>query len=153
MVNEAGQASVESELLDEEIPSWNIYHNAILTLGATVKICSKVTCEVTKWVCWFVASQAWQNHNCGTHTIDTGTAYPVRLPPYRVPHAYRDIVESELKDMLENSISYWALSQPVVCTNGVSAERDSSLRLCVGYCRLNSVSRSMHIQCVEWMSC
>ena len=31
------------------------------------------------------------------HTIDTGTAYPVCLPLYKVTHAYRDIVESELK--------------------------------------------------------
>ena len=56
------------------------------------------------------------------HTIDTGTASPVRLPPYRVPHAYRDMVESELKDMLENGIIEPSAS-PVVCTNGVSAEK------------------------------
>ena len=24
------------------------------------------------------------------HTIDTGTAKPVKLPPYRLPYAYRD---------------------------------------------------------------
>ena len=29
----------------------------------------------------------------------------------------------------------------MVCTNGVSVEKDGSLRLCVDYLRLNSVSR------------
>ena len=38
------------------------------------------------------------------HTFDTGTASPVHLPPYRVPHAHRNMLESELKDMLENGI-------------------------------------------------
>ena len=45
------------------------------------------------------------------HTTDTGTASPECLPPYRVPHAYRDMVESELKDMLENAIIEPSASQ------------------------------------------
>ena len=74
------------------------------------------------------------------HTIDTGTASPVRLPPYRVPRAYRDMMESELKDMLENGIiepsaSQW--SAPVV----LAQKKDGSLRLCVDYCRLKSISK------------
>ena len=74
------------------------------------------------------------------HTIDTGTASPVRLPPYRVPHAYRDMVELKLKDMLENGIiepsaSQW--SAPVV----LAQKKDGSLRLCVDYRRLNSISK------------
>ena len=74
------------------------------------------------------------------HTIDTGITSPVHLPPYRVPHAYRDMVESELKDMLENGIvnpsaSQW--SAPMVLVQ----KKDGSLRLCVDYRRLNSVSK------------
>ena len=38
------------------------------------------------------------------HRIDTGTANPVRLPPYRLPHAYSETVQSELKEMLEDGI-------------------------------------------------
>ena len=51
------------------------------------------------------------------HTFDTGTASPVHSPPYRVSHAYTNMVESELKDMLEKGIiepsaSQW--SAPIV---------------------------------------
>ena len=33
------------------------------------------------------------------HHIDTGTANPMRLPPYRLPHAYRESVQEELGEM------------------------------------------------------
>ena len=85
-------------------------------------------------------------------TIDTGTANPVRLPPYRVPHVYGDMVESELKDMLENGIiepsaSQW--SAPMLLVQ----KKDDSLRLCVDYRRLNSTSqRLLHIQYLRWIS-
>ena len=74
------------------------------------------------------------------HTINTGTANPVRLPPYRVSHAYRDIVESELKEMLDSGIiepstSQWSASMVLV------KKKDKSLRICVDYRRLNSVSQ------------
>ena len=38
------------------------------------------------------------------HRIKTGSAKPVHLPPYRIPHAYRDAVQRELKEMLRNYI-------------------------------------------------
>ena len=74
------------------------------------------------------------------HTINTGTANPVRLLPYRVPHAYRDMVESELKEMLDGGIiepsaSQWSASMVLV------TKKDGSLRICVDYCRLNGVSQ------------
>lgn len=60
------------------------------------------------------------------HRINSGEAAPVRLPPYRLPHAYRQIVKEELDGMLESGIieestSKW--SAPIDC--------DGSLRLCV----------------------
>ena len=36
--------------------------------------------------------------------IRTGAASPIRLPPYRLPHAYRDIVKSELEEMEKDGI-------------------------------------------------
>ena len=74
------------------------------------------------------------------HNIDTGTANPVRLPPYRLPHAYRETVQSELKEMLESRIidkstSEWA--SPIVLVR----KKDGSIRMCVDYRQLNSVSR------------
>ena len=73
------------------------------------------------------------------HRIHTGLAKPVRLPPYRIPYAYRDIVREELKQMetdgiIEKSSSEWAA--PIVLVK----KKDSSLRLCVDYRRLNAVS-------------
>ena len=73
------------------------------------------------------------------HRIDTGSARPVRLPPYRLPQAYRSDVRSELQDMLahqiiEPSTSEWAA--PIVLVK----KKDGSLRLCVDYRKLNSVS-------------
>ena len=74
------------------------------------------------------------------HKIVTGEAIPVRLPPYRIPHALRENVREELKEMLdhgviEESTSNWAF--PLVTVR----KKDSSLRLCVDYRRLNSTSR------------
>ena len=33
------------------------------------------------------------------HHINTGEAKPIRLPPYRIPHAFRDTVRDELLEM------------------------------------------------------
>ena len=76
-----------------------------------------------------------------TRLKHTGSARPVRLPPYRLPHAYREDVQQELQEMLEQGIiepstSEWAA--PIVLVK----KKDSSLRLCVDYRRLNSVSLS-----------
>ena len=73
------------------------------------------------------------------HKIDTGSARPVRLPPYRLPQAYRSDVHQELQEMLaqeiiEPSTSEWAA--PIVLVK----KKDGSLRLCVDYRRLNSAS-------------
>ena len=73
------------------------------------------------------------------HRIETGSARSVRLPPYRIPHAYREKVEKEIQEMLEGGIittsnSEW--SSPVVLVK----KKDGSLRLCVDYRKLNSVS-------------
>ena len=51
------------------------------------------------------------------HNIMMGTAKPIRLPAYRLPHAYRDEVKKELDEMLRNGVikpnnSEW--SSPIV---------------------------------------
>ena len=140
LVDETGQTSVESELLDEEIPSWNSHHSGNPITGEQLSELQQS--NLHKLLKEFVDVLQDKPGRTTTveHTVDTGTASPVRLPPYRVPHAYRDMVESELKDMLENSIikpsaSQW--SAPMVLVQ----KKDGSLRLCVDYHRLNSVSQ------------
>ena len=64
------------------------------------------------------------------HVIDTGTAKPVKLPPYRLPYAYRDQVQKELKEMVKDGIattsnSEWAA--PIVLVT----KKDGGIRFCV----------------------
>ena len=75
------------------------------------------------------------------HCIETENASPIRLAPYRLPHAYRDTVKDELREMeqagiIEPSSSPWAA--PIIPVK----KKDGSMRLCVDYRRLNSVSRT-----------
>jgi len=73
------------------------------------------------------------------HSVSTGDKGPIRLPPYRLPYAYRESVKMEIEDMLKHGIiepstSEW--SAPIV----VVQKKDKSLRICVDYRRLNSLS-------------
>ena len=75
------------------------------------------------------------------HHIDTPGTIPIRLPAYRLPHAYRDIVKQELKEMvahgiIEPSVSEWASLMVVV------PKKDGAFRLCVDYRRLNAMSKA-----------
>ena len=38
------------------------------------------------------------------HRIKTGEARPVRMPQYRLPHAYRELVDKVLQEMEEGGI-------------------------------------------------
>ena len=45
------------------------------------------------------------------HRIETGTACPVKLPPYRIPHAYRGAVEKVIQEMLEEGVIEPSMSE------------------------------------------
>ena len=77
--------------------------------------------------------------NLAQHTIETGDSRPIQLPPYRLPNAYRDAVRRELEEMQEQGViepasSEWAA--PIV----VVRKKDNSIKLCVDYRWLNTVS-------------
>ena len=75
------------------------------------------------------------------HRIETGDAKPVRLPPYRLPHAYRDIVKKELEEMEKYGIIEKSLSDrssPIVLVK----KKDRTLRFCIDFRRLNSISKT-----------
>lgn len=74
------------------------------------------------------------------HDIDTGDARPIRQPPRRAPTALKDKLDEEIDSMLQKGViehgqSPWA--SPVVLV----AKKDGSLRFCVDYRRLNSLTR------------
>ena len=74
------------------------------------------------------------------HTINTGSAQPIQIPPRRVPFHKRQEMRRQVDEMLEAQIielseSPW--SSPVVLV----AKPDGSQRFCVDYRALNKVTK------------
>ena len=72
------------------------------------------------------------------HKVTTTGARSVRLTPYQLPHAYRDLVEKEMKEMLdaagviEPSLREWA--SPII----QEGKKDGAPPLCIDYRPLNA---------------
>ena len=73
------------------------------------------------------------------HFFDTADSKPVRQQAYRLPHAYRNKVRDELDRMLSHNIIEPS-SSDYAALIVLSFKKDGSLRLCMDYRRLNSVS-------------
>ena len=74
------------------------------------------------------------------HSIDTGTSPPVRqqcrrVPPFRREQAKKMIDDMLQKDIIQPSSSPWA--SPIILV----PKKDGSLRFCIDYRKLNSVTR------------
>ena len=72
--------------------------------------------------------------------IDTGDAHPKSQPPRRVPFAVRQEIARQLRQMQTNGViqpskSPWA--SPIVLVR----KKDGSLRFCIDYRSLNSVTK------------
>ena len=75
-----------------------------------------------------------------THSIETGSAPPIRQPVRRVPVCQRKelkelLTDMEEKDVIRPSSSPWA--SPIVLVK----KRDGTRRFCVDYRKLNAVTR------------
>ena len=73
------------------------------------------------------------------HRIDTGNHYPFSCPPRRVSPREREIIDELVKEMLDTGVcstsnSPWA--SPIV----LIPKKDGSIRFCVDYRKLNSVT-------------
>lgn len=74
------------------------------------------------------------------HTIETGSARPIRQKPYRVAPYERKVIADQVKEMLQKGVvqessSPWAA--PVILVK----KKDGSWRFCVDYRRLNSITK------------
>ena len=74
------------------------------------------------------------------HKIDTGDSMPIRQPPRRLPLAQKEDADKAVQDMssqglIEPSESPWA--SPIVLVR----KKDGSLKFCVDYRALNSITR------------
>ena len=132
------------ETSEDGLPVWGGNDGSTLTearLAGRLSLDQRATLQVVLEV----FSNVFQNKPGRTsvieHVIGTGLAQPVRLPPYRLPHAYRQAVKDELEEMISSGIIEPAASEwsaPIVLVK----KRDGSLLLCVDYRRLNQVSTS-----------
>eukprot|EP00731_Ephydatia_muelleri_P022383 Em0014g974a len=125
--------------LEEDIPVWNEESKGVANFGE--ELTREQMKELQALLNNFssVFSDKPGRTNMAEHSIVTDQTLPVRRPPYRLPHAYKELVKKELEDMLENDIiettsSEWA--SPIVMVK----KKDGSLRMCVDYRRLNAVS-------------
>jgi len=78
--------------------------------------------------------------NTMKHTIPTTTEYPIRQQARRIPPFKREEVDKLLQDMLKQDViqpstSPWA--SPIILVQ----KKDGSVRFCVDYRKLNSVTR------------
>jgi len=74
------------------------------------------------------------------HKIDTGEASPIKQRMRRTPHAQRELIDEEVKKMIElgvveESDSPW--SSPIVLVR----KKDGTMRFCIDYRKLNSVTK------------
>ena len=77
--------------------------------------------------------------NVTKHVIKTSGASPIKQQPHRVPHAVREEVERQVEQMLDAGVIRPS-SSPWSCPLVLVKKLDGSLRFCVDYRKLNSIT-------------
>ena len=73
------------------------------------------------------------------HHIDTGTSKPIKLRPYHVSPARQKVISHQIQQMLNDGIIEPANS-PYAAPVTLQPKKDGSLRFCVDFRQLNSVT-------------
>lgn len=101
--------------LEEDIPSWNGGAEEAEQPVISNRLDSQQKTELGEILQEFsdVLKYVPGRTNLAEHRIETETSRPLRQPPYRLPHAHRDSVltelgEMEASDIIEPSASEWA---------------------------------------------
>eukprot|EP00731_Ephydatia_muelleri_P034076 Em0046g19a len=107
----------DEESSEDDIPEWRGSEKGEPTVGDQLSAVQKSQLNKVLETFSDVMSSIPGHTTEMEHQVTTTGTRPVRLPPYRLPHAYRDLVEKEIKEMLvagviEPSSSEWA--SPIV---------------------------------------
>ena len=88
-------SEVQDEKVDDEVPVWkeDPTEQARPTIGE--QLSSRQKEEIAQLLEELFSRGAWEDKPDGARC-----GHPIRLPPYRLPHAYREAVHEELKEML-----------------------------------------------------
>ena len=85
-------------------------------------------------------SQQLGKTNVAEHTIDTGDALPIRIPPRQIPFHFVDKVNAQLEDMVKEGIIRPSTSP--WCAPAVYVPKSSGvIRICVDFVQLNKVTK------------
>ena len=94
------------EVCEEEIPDWREDEPAQLNVGAHLS--ERELAATLEEFSSSLKGKSGQTREA-EHRIDLSLPRPICLPPYRIPHAYREAVGKELQEMEENSIPCYAV--------------------------------------------
>lgn len=92
------------EISEEEFPDWKASTTSAPALGSQLSYSERDEIkEILKKFQDVMQSKPGRT-TLTEHTIKTESAQPVRLAPYRIPHAYREAVARELDEMQQSGI-------------------------------------------------
>ena len=100
LVSLAGEVPEESS--DADLPLWNNSLDGTPTVGEQLTEQQKT--ELQSLLELDVLQPKPGQTTLAVHHILTNDAKPVKLPPYRLPHAYREQVRKKLDEMLDSGV-------------------------------------------------
>ena len=132
---------MEEEAEEEDIPEWRGGEVGESRMGKQLTVAQLEQLQGLLHEFQDVMNSASGRTTMVEHNVRPTDSKPIRLAPYRLPHAYRELVRKEIDEMLaagiiEPSRSEW--SAPIILVN----KKDSTLCMCVDYRRLNAASLS-----------